>query len=238
MEYYMIKALAFDLFGTLIDNASISKIFPDLDIRVDPKLFLETWRSKHLQYAWLLTILNRYEPFSELSIRALRFTTKIYHIELTDGQIRKLTEARMHLDPFPDSKKGLVDLKKMVGNKKLVYSVLSNGEADITNKILSNTGLREYFDHVLSGEAIRKYKPSTEAYMIASDILGIPLSEILMISSHTWDIAGAQSAGMLTCLIDRGESSKMASDQIEISPNYILSSIEGLNEIKELLVLK
>lgn len=231
----MIKALAFDLFGTLIDNASISKVFPELDIKVDPKSFLETWRSKHLQYAWLLTILNRYESFNELSIRALKFTTKIFRIELTEGQVRKLNEARMHLDPFLDSKKGLIDLKKVMGrNKMLIYSILSNSEVDKTNEILSNTGLSEYFDNVLSVETVRKYKPSKEAYMMASEILRIPLSEIVMVSSHPWDIAGAQSAGMLTCLIERGKDGKMTSDQIEINPDYIFSSIEGLNKIKEL----
>lgn len=230
----MIKALAFDLFGTLIDTASISKVFPDLNIRVDPKSFIETWQSKHLQYAWLLTILNRYESFSDLSIRALKFTAKIYRIDLTEGQVRKLSEARMHLDAFPDSKKGLKELKKLEEkNKILVYSILSNGEADRTNKILSNTELKEYFDHILSVEGVQKYKPSREAYIMASEILRIPLSEIVMVSSNAWDIAGAQSAGMLTCLIDRGDDRKITTEEIGIKPDYNFSSIDGLKQIKE-----
>jgi 2-haloacid dehalogenase len=232
----MIEALAFDLFGTLIDNASISKIFPDLDIRVDSKLFLEIWRSKHLQYAWLLTIMNRYESFSALSLKALRFTLKVFEIELSEEQTRRLIEARMHIDPYPDSKMGLSKLKS--GNKKLVLSILSNGEADISNNILSTVGLREYFDHILSVEDVRKYKPSGDAYKIVYDILGVPLSNVLMVSSHTWDIAGAQSAGMVTCLVERGEESKMTSDQIGISPDYIVSSLEGLLEIKEISIGK
>lgn len=66
----MIKALAFDLFGTLIDNSSISKVFPELDIRVDIKSFLETCVrsiSNMLGYSQFLTDINRlmncqYEP--------------------------------------------------------------------------------------------------------------------------------------------------------------------------------
>jgi 2-haloacid dehalogenase len=231
----MIKALAFDLFGTLIDNTSIRKIFPELNIRVDPKSFIEIWRTMHLQYAWLLTILNRYESFDDLSIRALRFTAKIYRIDLTEGQVRKLTEARMHLDAFPDSEKGLIKLKKVKGNNKiLVYSILSNSEAEKTNEILSNAGLKEYFDHVLSVESVRKYKPSKEAYEMVSEVLRIPLSEIVMISSNSWDIAGAQSAGMLTCFIDRGDDSKRTSLKVDIKPDFSLPSINGLHEIIEL----
>ena len=77
----MIKAFTFDLFGTLIDMSSISKVLSELNIiniiKVDPKPFIETWQSKQLQYAWLLTLINKFDPFSDLSIRALKFTSKL-----------------------------------------------------------------------------------------------------------------------------------------------------------------
>jgi 2-haloacid dehalogenase len=231
----MIKALAFDLFGTLIDNASIIKVFPELNIGVDSKPFIEAWRSKHLQYAWLMTILNRYESFNELSLRALKSTAKIFCLELTQDQVKKLNNARMHLDAFPDAKLGLTELKK---NKSLIYTILSNGEASKSNEILTNAGIREYFDHVLTVESIRKYKPSKEAYFMAYEALRIPLSEIVMVSSSAWDLAGAQSAGMLTCLIDRGQDSKEAYEAVEIEPDYIFPSIEGICQIKGLSDLK
>ena len=64
----MIKVFAFDLFGTLIDMSSISKVLSELNIiKDDPKPFIETWQSKQLQYAWLLTLINKFEPFSDLS---------------------------------------------------------------------------------------------------------------------------------------------------------------------------
>jgi 2-haloacid dehalogenase len=231
----MIQAFAFDLFGTLIDNTSIKKVFPEVGISVAPKPFIETWRSKHLQYAWLLTILNRYESFSELSLRALKFTAKIYGIDLSEVKIRKITEARMHLEAFPDSKKGLIDLKKAKGkDNKCIYCILSNSEAAKTSEILRNSGLDQYFDHILSVESVRKYKPSKEAYIMASEILRIPLSEIVMVSSNPWDLAGAKSAGMLTCLIARGDNSQLTFDQIDVKLDYYFSSMDELNQIKEL----
>ncbi len=235
----MIKALAFDLFGTLIDNASIIKVFPELNIGVDSKPFIEAWRSKHLQYAWLMTILNRYESFNKLSLRALRSTAKIFRLELTEDQVKKLIIARMHLDAFPDVKVGLIGLKKIKEkNKALIYTILSNGEVSKSNEILTNAGIREYFDYVLTVESIRKYKPSKEAYYMAHEALRIALSEIVMVSSSAWDLAGAQSAGMLTCLIDRGQDSKEAYEAIEIEPDYIFPSIEGISQIKGLSNLK
>ena len=40
----MIKAFAFDLFGTLVNIGSIFKAFPELNIKIDePMLFTEIW---------------------------------------------------------------------------------------------------------------------------------------------------------------------------------------------------
>lgn len=58
----MIKAFAFDLFGTLVDLMSVSKVFIKVNIKINNlKLFTEMWQSKQLQYAWLLNFTNRYD---------------------------------------------------------------------------------------------------------------------------------------------------------------------------------
>src|SRR5918995_1948236 len=99
----MIKAFAFDLFGTLVDLGSVSKVFSKVNIKIDnPKLFTEIWQLKQLQYAWLLNFTNKYEPFSELSIHALKSTASTFGSNLSDEQISKLNEAKVNLDPFPD----------------------------------------------------------------------------------------------------------------------------------------
>jgi 2-haloacid dehalogenase len=73
---------------------------------------------------------------------------------------------------------------------------LSNGEATKTDKLLSNVGLRQYFDYIISTEDLKKYKPSSESYDLASKRLGIPISDICLVSYILWDIAGGQSAEM------------------------------------------
>src|SRR5688500_10061343 len=101
----MIKAFAFDVFVTLMDTASISKVFPEIGIKLKyTKLFAEICHSKQIQYALIMnTTGRRFEPFSQLSLRALRFTAKIYHLQLDAEQANKINEAKLNLDPFPDS---------------------------------------------------------------------------------------------------------------------------------------
>ena len=188
----MIKVFAFDLFGTLVDLGSVSKVFSELNIKIDNlKLFTEIWQSKQLQYAWLLNFTNRYEPFSELSIRTLKFTAKIFDLNLSDEQISKLNRAKLNLDTFPDSEKGLEKLNEAIRRRttrtgeevnvavadKTHSILLSNGEADKSDKLLSNISLRKYFDYVISAEEVRKYKPSPEPYLHVSKKMHLQISQ-------------------------------------------------------------
>lgn len=236
----MIKAFAFDLFGTLVNIGSISKAFPELNIKIDdPMLFTEIWYTKQLQYAWLLNSINLFEPFDQLSVRALKFTARVFEVELSDEQIIKLAEAKLNLDPFPDSEKGLQKLNeaKVATMEKqheeeldrTIFIVLTNGESDKSDKLLSNSGLRKYFDYIVSAEEVKKYKPSREPYLLASKRLNLEISQIAFVSSNLWDIAGAQAVGMRTCWIDRREY-KMATNEIDIKPDYVCTSIENIGK--------
>jgi 2-haloacid dehalogenase len=229
MSEQMIKAFAFDVFGTLVDIASISKVFPEFGIKLnDPKLFAEIWHSKQIQYALIMNATGRgFKPFSQLSLQALRYTAKIYHLQLDAEQANNINEAKLNLDPFPDSKRGLEELK--VEGKDAIIAILSNGETNKTEKLLSNAGLRQYFDCIISAEDVKKYKPSPEPYDLASKRTGIPISDICLVSSNLWDIAGGQAVGMQTCWINRGEDVK-ASEELDIKANYILSAIEKIKD--------
>jgi 2-haloacid dehalogenase len=191
--------------------------------------------NEQLQYAWLLTLINKFEPFSNLSIRALKFTSKVYNVELTDEQIKRISEAQLELDAFPDSKKGLEEIKSKENNRnnneeRKKIGILSNGESSKTNKLLSNASLKQYFDYIFSAEEVRKYKPAKEVYMMASKRLNFPVSEIALVSSNFWDITGAQAVGMQTCWINR-EGKKTTNEELDLKPDYMFSSLDDLKQI-------
>jgi 2-haloacid dehalogenase len=226
----MIKAFAFDVFGTIVDTASISKVFSKIGIKLnDSKLFAEIWHSKQIQYALIINATgHRFEPFSQLSLRALRFTAKIYHLQLDAMQINKINEAKLYLDPFPDSKRGLEELKAK--GRHAIIAILSNGETTKIDKLLSNVGLRQYFDYIISAEDAKKYKPSPEPYSLASKRIGIPISNICLVSSNLWDIVGGQAARMQTCWINRGEQVKV-NEELDVKPDYVFDTIRKIKEL-------
>jgi 2-haloacid dehalogenase len=118
----------------------------------------------------------------------------------------------------------LEELKAKVD--RVIVTILSNGKTSKTDKLLSNGGLRQYFDYILSAEDVKKYKPSREPYIMASKRLGIPISDICLVSSNLWDIAGGQAAWMQTCWINRGEEIK-ANEELDIKPDYVSDAIES-----------
>jgi 2-haloacid dehalogenase len=225
----LIGAFAFDLFNTLIDIQSISKAFAELNIisSADIKQLIQAWYTKQLQYAWLLTLMNRFQTFTDISLRALRYTTKSYGVELSQEQMGKIVKARLYPELFPDSKKGIEGLR--IKKNKIYLGVLSNGEKSYLDTIVTTTGLQTYFDFVISAEEVNKYKPAPQVYLLASERLNLPISEIALVSSNLWDIAGAKTAGMQTCWINREPFSVF--EEIDLNPDYILSSIEDLNQI-------
>src|SRR5918999_1995963 len=222
----MIKALLFDVFGTLVDLTSISKAFGKIGVKLDnPKLFSEIWHSKQIQYALVISSVGKeFVPFSQLSLQALKYTQKVLGLDLSFEQIARINEAKMNLDPFLDSKLGLKELKTK--GDSFIVAVLSNGETNKTDILLSNCGLRKYFDYIMSAEDARRYKPFREPYTMTSHRLGVIIKDICLVSSNLWDIAGGRAVGMQTCWINRGEDVK-AIDELDKQPDYVSNTIES-----------
>jgi 2-haloacid dehalogenase len=94
--------------------------------------------------------------------------------------------------------------------------------------LLSNSSLRKYFDYIISAEEVRKYKPSSEPYLHVSKKLNLQISQIALVSSNLWDIAGAKSVGMHTCWINR--EGKKINEEINVKPDYVFSSVEDMGD--------
>ncbi len=225
-----VRALAFDVLRTIIDTSSVSDIFSDIRLKVpNIRSFIETWQSKQLQYAWMMTLTGVYQSFDELSIRALKYTAKINGLKLTFEQIKAIQDQQQKLRPFPDVKNGLEQIKSQLGEVEII--VLTNGGKEQTEKLLDNAEIRNYFSEIVSVEAVKRYKPSPQPYHKAAEEANISIIDIVLVSSNLWDIMGAQIIGMKTCWVNR-ESYGIANEEIDgVRPTYNVSSIEDIPNV-------
>ncbi|CAN7779829.1 haloacid dehalogenase type II [Paraburkholderia sp. SIMBA_054] len=194
-----IKAIAFDLYGTLFDVHSVAvqcdEQFPGRGQEIS-----NVWRQKQLEYTWLRSLMNRYIPFEHVTEETLRFTIRHLGLELDERACRSLSDAYLRLQAYPE----VPDALRALRDRGLKLAILSNGSPHSIDAVVTNAGLRNSFDHLLSVDPVRVYKPDNRAYELAEQTFGVGRREILFVSSNAWDATGARYFGFPTCWINRG----------------------------------
>ncbi len=215
-----IKAIAFDLYGTLYDVHSVvarcDEQFPGRGREISA-----IWRQKQLEYTWLRSLMNRYVTFEQATEDALRFTCRHLRLDLDNEACKALCDAYLRLQPFPEVAGTLRALRQ----RGLKLAVLSNGSPHSIGAVVGNSGLRAEFDHLLSVDPVRVYKPDDRAYLLAEAAFGLTRSSILFVSSNAWDATGARYFGFPTGWINRSGS---VFEEMGQTPDWQLGGLDEL----------
>ncbi len=193
-----IKAIAFDAYGTIFDVHSIGvladRFFPGRGAELSA-----LWRVKQIDYTRLRTLSDRYEPFSKVTRDALKWSARSLGLALDEIEAEALMSEYDRLAVFPDSAEALLRLKGF----GLPLAILSNGDPPMLGAIVSNGGLDDVFDHLLSVDSVARFKTAPEAYALGPKAFGCEAAEILFVSSNCWDACGATWYGYTTFWINR-----------------------------------
>lgn len=192
------KAVLFDAFGTLFDVYSVSHVAEQLFPGRGEKLSL-LWRDKQIEYTRLLTMSNRYMPFWDVTCAALRYAALRFELPLDAAGEAQLLNQYRHLSSFPENKAVLTELKK----RGIPAGILSNGDPAMLAVAVRSAGFRDLLQHVLSVDAIKRYKTDPAAYALGPQALDLPAKDILFVSSNCWDAIGATWYGYTTLWVNR-----------------------------------
>jgi 2-haloacid dehalogenase len=193
-----LTALAFDAYGTLFDVFSVTALCEELFPGKGSAL-AQLWRAKQLQYSLLRSLMRRYQNFWSLTEDGLVYASNSLGLELTTDKRRRLMEAYLTLTAFADVRPGLDALKR----NGLRLAILSNGEPKMLKVAATNAGIAELLDAVISVEEVKVFNPSPQVYSLISRHLGTDRRSVGFVSSNSWDVAGAASAGLRTFWIQR-----------------------------------
>jgi 2-haloacid dehalogenase len=144
--------------------------------------------------------MERYEDFWDVTEAALRSAVTQLKIEASDAQLDRLLQAYLFPSPFPDVKPALDALKGVP------LAILSHGSPRMLESAVRHSGLEHYFAEVISVDRVKTYKPSPRVYALGAEILKLPASEVLFISSNSWDAAGAKAFGYKVCWCNRSQA--------------------------------
>ena len=198
-----IKALCFDVFGTVVDwRGSIicegEALGRAKGLDIDWAAFADAWRAGYQpalarvrsgEVGWTLLddlhrgILDRL--LADFGIGGL-----------SEAEIDSLNRAWHRLDPWPDAVAGLTRLRR-----RYILATLSNGNVALMVNMARRAGLP--WDAILGAEVARAYKPLPAAYLTTVEMLGVAPAEALMVAAHNSDLKAAAACGLRTAFVPR-----------------------------------
>jgi 2-haloacid dehalogenase len=134
------EALAFDMYGTLVDPIAISEQLEGYLAEEAPRVAL-VWRQKQLVYTFRRSAMERYEDFEQLTCKSLDYALAAAGRELEADRKDALMNQYNDLKRFPDVEPGLERLKE-AGHTMVVFS---NGTPHMLNALMDVAELRPYF---------------------------------------------------------------------------------------------
>jgi len=198
-----IKALTFDLFGTILDLGGsltpfIAKFLQRKGSNIDSKRFWEQWRYRQRieQYQDNIMMLG-HSGYLETARRAFVYTLALNGLQASPDEVKEFMGAWQELSPFPEVAEALERLKTRY---RLV--ALSNGEPNFLDHLVRNR-IRWKFDGVISVQVVGAFKPHPGIYLRAARILGLEVNECLMVSANSFDVMGARACGYRGAFVNR-----------------------------------
>jgi 2-haloacid dehalogenase len=198
-----VKALFFDVFGTLVDwrsgvAAATEAVLRPQGIALDWIGFADAWRD---QYQPAMEAVRSggmaYTKLDVLHRRTLqRILPRFGLADLKDIDLDRLTLAWHQLDAWPDVQAGLSRLRQ-----RYLIAPVSNGNTALMCDLARRNDLR--WDAILGADHARAFKPMNEVYLAAAEAFNLVPAQCLMCAAHASDLQAAAANGLRTAYISR-----------------------------------
>ena len=204
MAHSPIKALTFDVFGTVVDYRGTiihegERLNRTKGLQVDWAQFADAWRARYRPA--MDRVMQGALPWTNLDAlhrMALDELLSAFQIDdrLTEEEKDRLNRVWHRLQPWPDAIAGLTHLRK-----RFILTTLSNGNVALLVNMARYSALP--WDCILSAELVQAYKPDPRVYQMAIHLLGLQSHEVMMVAAHQEDLRAAQRQGMQAAFVPR-----------------------------------
>ncbi len=233
-----IRALIFDVFGTLVDwRSAIARetqaALSPLGVAIDWPAFADAWRGQY-QPAMDEVRTGRL-PFGKLDAlhrRNLDVVLQTFGLGGVDEPTRAQLNLAWHrLDAWPDVAAGLARLRS-----RFRVAPCSNGNISLMVDLARRNGL--VWDAILGAELARDYKPKPVVYLSAAAAFDCEPAEVMMVAAHSSDLAAAAAVGLRTAFVARpnehgpGKGESRASVAVDLSAASLSELADQLDAIE------
>jgi pyrophosphatase PpaX len=208
MKFREIKAVLFDIDGTLIDTTN---------------LILSCYRHTFK--------IHSLKPKSDKEIISLfgKPLEECYGIHFPEKNSKVLGETHLSFQEknlhLCKSYEGAKETLKMLKEKGIKIAAVSARSKRTTKKSLEETGLIKYIDIVISREDVTHSKPNPEALLLALKALKVSPKHAIMVGDTRVDVEAGKNAGIKTIGVIYGP---LGIKLEEANPDLLVSSISGI----------
>jgi len=186
----------FDVNETLLDLGALDphfeRIFGDASTR-------QAWFGQFLT-SWLTAMVTGvYQDFRTIGGSALEMVAERQGMNLSDEDKQQILSDMQELPPHPEVEENISRLHEA----GIRLAALTNSTQQVADAQIDNSGLRDYFEQVLSADAVQRLKPAPEPYRMAAESLGVEIGQVRLVAAHAWDVAGAMQAGCAAAFVAR-----------------------------------
>jgi 2-haloacid dehalogenase len=225
-----IRALFFDVFGTLVDwRSSVAgeaeRILGALGYQLDWTAFADAWRGEY--QPGMEEVRSGRIPFSKLDVlhrrNLVRLLPRFGLQNLSDEVLDDMTLIWHRLDAWPDVPAALARLKS-----KFLLAPVSNGNISLMVDLARRNDFP--WDAILGAEVAGDYKPKPRVYIAACAGFDLDPVQCMMVAAHSSDLAAATGCGLRTAHIARvneyGPDTGEATPTVEV--DYIAKDLSAL----------
>jgi 2-haloacid dehalogenase len=218
----VVKALFFDVFGTLVDwrtgvSRDAKSILRPRGYAIDWKAFADAWRDEY--QPGMEEVRSGRIPYTKLDVLHRRMLQKIlprFGLEKLDASaLDQLTLAWHRLDAWKEVPTGLAKLRQ-----RYLIAPVSNGNVALMSDLARRNDI--HWDAILGADLARDFKPKAAVYLAAVDAFNLQPGQCMMCAAHSGDLKAAADSGLRTAFIARPEEHPGVS---ETAPNVTVDIV-------------
>lgn len=200
-----VKALIFDVFGTLVDwRSSVAReaerLLAPAGVHTNWAAFADAWRGEY--QGAMEAVRSGRLPFSKLDVlHRCNLDIVLQRLggeaaETPEAVRQELNMAWHRLDAWPDVGAALAEWRS---NFRL--APCSNGNISLMVDLARHNSW--HWDAILGAEVAGDYKPKPVVYERACAALDLAPHEVMMVAAHSDDLAAAARCGLRTAFVAR-----------------------------------